>query len=259
MGHGDPACGNRDRAAWTCAARKPLARRASPVPWCLRGLQRRALGLRGRRRSRSRRADFGAEWWRLYAEPNLAPTALRVYAMLWGQPRAAAARLRSAARADAGGHQPLPARARERPRRARLDRQFADAAAGPAAAPLRLGAAWVEPCAPSPQAANDTDPDGHATAARNGRARLLRGDLPRDGTLVSVLAYAGAAAGRGAGAELGPPARAHAADRGGGQPRRARRNQDAPSPQRAPSRAAGPRPRGVADDRPTAARRHRSL
>jgi integrase len=28
-------------------------------------------------------AEFGAEWWRLYAEPNLAPTTLRVYAMLW--------------------------------------------------------------------------------------------------------------------------------------------------------------------------------
>jgi Phage integrase, N-terminal SAM-like domain len=28
-------------------------------------------------------AEFGEEWWRLYAEPNLAPTTLRVYGMLW--------------------------------------------------------------------------------------------------------------------------------------------------------------------------------
>src|SRR3954454_8563381 len=28
-------------------------------------------------------ADFGAEWWMLYAEPNLARKTLELYAMLW--------------------------------------------------------------------------------------------------------------------------------------------------------------------------------
>lgn len=28
-------------------------------------------------------ADFGQEWWKLYAEPNLAPATLQVYASLW--------------------------------------------------------------------------------------------------------------------------------------------------------------------------------
>lgn len=28
-------------------------------------------------------AEFGEEWWRLYAEPNLAATTLQVYAVLW--------------------------------------------------------------------------------------------------------------------------------------------------------------------------------
>jgi hypothetical protein len=45
-------------------------------------------------------AEFGAEWWRLYAEPNLAPTTLRVYAMLWDTHVLPQARLVPAARAD---------------------------------------------------------------------------------------------------------------------------------------------------------------
>ena len=42
-------------------------------------------------------AEFGEEWWRLYAEPNLAPTTLKVYAILWDThvlPRLGSLRLR---------------------------------------------------------------------------------------------------------------------------------------------------------------------
>jgi hypothetical protein len=54
-------------------------------------------------------SDFGEEWWRLYAEPNLDAPGVR-HAV--GRARAPAARRGAAARVDAGGHQPLPARAR---------------------------------------------------------------------------------------------------------------------------------------------------
>src|SRR5439155_1797123 len=42
-------------------------------------------------------AEFGEEWWRLYAEPNLAATTLQVYAVLWDAhvlPRLGSFRLR---------------------------------------------------------------------------------------------------------------------------------------------------------------------
>lgn len=42
-------------------------------------------------------AEFGEEWWRLYAEPNLAKTTLKVYASMWDVhilPRLGALRLR---------------------------------------------------------------------------------------------------------------------------------------------------------------------
>lgn len=42
-------------------------------------------------------ADFGEEWWRLYAEPNLAKTTLKVYASMWDVhilPRLGSLRLR---------------------------------------------------------------------------------------------------------------------------------------------------------------------
>ena len=46
-------------------------------------------------------SDFGEEWWRLHAEPNLARSTLKRLRLHLGRTRAAAARLDPVARADA--------------------------------------------------------------------------------------------------------------------------------------------------------------
>jgi excisionase family DNA binding protein len=80
-------------------------------------------------------ADFGEEWWRLYAEPNLARRSTRSS----GMRTSCCASASSAARVDAGPRQPLPTRPRGRRCWARIDPQVADAPAGRAAARVRVG------------------------------------------------------------------------------------------------------------------------
>ena len=139
-------------------------------------------------------AEFGEEWWRLYAEPNLAATTLQVYAVLWDAhvlPRLGSYQL---AGADAGGHQPLPVAARGRRCRPRLGREGDDAAARRAAAGVRVGPALIEPCPCGAQAELRSSARRRAVVpgtVETIRDWLLRRDLVRDAALVSVLAYAG--------------------------------------------------------------------
>ena len=70
------------------------------------------------RRRQGALAEFGEEWWRLYAEPNLARSTLKVYAVQWDAHVLPRLGSDAAARADAGRDQPLPAGARGRRRRA---------------------------------------------------------------------------------------------------------------------------------------------
>ena len=140
-------------------------------------------------------ADFGEEWWRLYAEPNLARSTLQVYARSVGRARPAAARLI-----------PLRELTPDVVNRFRLELE-ADGV-GPASirksltllqGVLQRACEWgrhpVEPgrvrCASRP-------PAGRAPSCRSRPRRveairdwLLRRRLVRDATLVSVLAYAG--------------------------------------------------------------------
>ena len=75
------------RVRWRQAGRnrsKVLGRRRDAEAFDAELRRRRRVGdLAALDAGKETLAEFGAEWWRLYAEPNLAPTTLRVYAMLW--------------------------------------------------------------------------------------------------------------------------------------------------------------------------------
>ena len=114
-------------------------------------------------------ADFGEEWWRLYAEPNLAKSTLQVYAVQWDAhvlPRL--------------GSVPLRELTPEVINRFRLEleadgvgpasiRKCADAAAGRASARVRVGPDRVEPGGSCAQAAGRPGACRPAAAARDSR------------------------------------------------------------------------------------------
>lgn len=139
-------------------------------------------------------AEFGEEWWKLYAEPNLAATTLKVYAILWDThvlPRLGALRLceitpsiitrfRLELEAEGVGrvsiHKAMTLLQGVLQRACEWDRL----ATNPARAvrkPTAARARAVEPLTPD--------------AVEAIRAWLLERELLRDATLVSVLAYAG--------------------------------------------------------------------
>ena len=101
---------------------------------------------------------------------------------------------RWAARDDAVGHHALPARARSRGCRSRIDPQDDDAVAGRAPTRLRVGPPGNQPGASSApagrRAARAVEPLA-PDAVEAMRAWLLERELLHDATLVSVLAYAG--------------------------------------------------------------------
>ena len=139
-------------------------------------------------------AEFGEEWWRLYAEPNLAPQTLRVYARLWDThalPRLGGLRLRELtpellqrfrAELEAAGTGPASIRKTLVLLHGVLQRavEWNRLAANPMRAvrkPPASSARLVEPLSPE-------------TVERM-RSVLLVAGLVRDATLISVLAYAG--------------------------------------------------------------------
>lgn len=207
-------------------------------------------------------AEFGEEWWKLYAEPNLAASTLKVYAILWDThvlPRLGSLRLREITpsivtrfrlelEAEGVGrvsiHKAMTLLQGVLQRACEWDRL----ASNPARAvrkPTAARARAVEPFTPD--------------AVEAIRFWLLERELIRDATLVSVLAYAGPAARRGARADVVRGARAHAARRVRGQRGRGRRDEDAPAPDRAPASAAESGPRRVAPRRGAATRRRTRL
>jgi integrase len=139
-------------------------------------------------------ADFGEEWWRLYAEPNLARSTLQVYAAQWDAyilPRLGSIRLRELTPDIVN--------------RFRLELE-ADSV-GPASirkaltllqGVLQRACEW-DRLPSNPVAAVRKPPVGRARAVvpltpdvvEAMRDWLLRRQLVRDATLVSVLAYAG--------------------------------------------------------------------
>jgi integrase len=139
-------------------------------------------------------AEFGEEWWRLYAEPNLAASTLKVYAILWDThvlPRLGSLRLREITplvitrfrielEAEGVGrvsiHKAMTLLQGVLRRACEWDRL----ASNPARAvrkPRAGRARAIEPFTPD--------------AVEAIRAWLLGRELIRDATLVSVLAYAG--------------------------------------------------------------------
>jgi integrase len=139
-------------------------------------------------------AEFGEEWWKLYAEPNLAASTLKVYAILWDThvlPRLGSLRLREITpsivtrfrlelEAEGVGrvsiHKSMTLLQGVLQRACEWDRL----ASNPARAvrkPMAARARAVEPLTPD--------------AVEAIRFWLLERELIRDATLVSVLAYAG--------------------------------------------------------------------
>jgi integrase len=139
-------------------------------------------------------AEFGEEWWRLYAEPNLAATTLQVYAVLWDAhvlPRLGSYRLRELTPAGINRFRlELEAEGVGRVSIAKamtllqgvLQRacEWDRLASNPARAVRKPSSARARAVAPlSPETVETI------------RDWLLRRELMRDATLVSVLAYAG--------------------------------------------------------------------
>ena len=124
-----------------------------------------------------------------------------------GRARPAAARVAALRELTPDVCRPLPARARGRRGRARVDPQDADAAPGRAPARVSSGTGSRR----TRSRAVRKPPAGRARAVRPlapetveaMRDWLLRRGCVRDATLVSVLAYAGPAAGRGARSDAG--------------------------------------------------------
>lgn len=141
-----------------------------------------------------RLADFGQEWWRLYAEPNLSRSTLRLYAMLWDThilPRLGGMKLRE-----------LTA---ETLQRYRLDLQAAGVGQGSIRKALVLlhgilqrAVEWNRIPA-NPMAAVKKPPAGSTRLVQPippetveaMRELLLSQGFMRHATLISVLAYAG--------------------------------------------------------------------
>jgi integrase len=139
-------------------------------------------------------ADFGQEWWQLYAEPNLSRATLRLYAMLWDThilPRLGDLKLRELTV--------------ETLQRYRLDLQAAGVGLGSIRKALVLlhgilqrAVEWNR-LAANPMLAVKKPPAGRARLVQplppesvEAMRRLLLGQgLLRDATLISVLAYAG--------------------------------------------------------------------
>jgi len=141
-----------------------------------------------------RLADFGEEWWRLYAEPNLSKSTLRLYAMLWDThilPRLGDLKLRELTV--------------EVLQRYRLDLQRDGVGQGSIRKALVLlhgilqrAVEWNR-LAANPMAAVKKPPAGRTRlvqplapeAVEEMRRLLLTQGFVRDATLISVLAYAG--------------------------------------------------------------------
>jgi integrase len=139
-------------------------------------------------------AEFGEDWWKLYAEPNLAASTLKVYAILWDThvlPRLGSLRLREITPSivtrfrlelEAAGvgrvsiHKSMTLLQGVLQRACEWDRL----ASNPARAVRK-------PTAARTRAVEPLTPD----AVEAIRAWLLDDGLLRDATLVSVLAYAG--------------------------------------------------------------------
>lgn len=139
-------------------------------------------------------AEFGQEWWRLYAEPNLSRSTLRLYAMLWDThilPRLGDLKLRE-----------LTA---ETLQQYRLDLQAAGVGQASVRKALVLlhgvlqrAVGWNR-LAANPMAAVKKPPAGRTRLVQSlppesveGMRRLLLSQgFVRDATLISVLAYAG--------------------------------------------------------------------
>ena len=139
-------------------------------------------------------AQFGEDWWRLYAEPNLAPRTLQVYATLWDAyilPRLGQIRLRDLTPTGIN--------------RFRLDLETAGVGPGSVAKTLTLlqgvlqrACEWERLTSnparavrkPSGARKRSVTPLAPETVEEM-RHWLLRRNLIRDATLVSVLAYAG--------------------------------------------------------------------
>ncbi len=139
-------------------------------------------------------AEFGEEWWRLHAEPNLACTTLELYAMLWDThilPRLGELRLRDLSREEvqrfrveleAAGTGPASLRKALTLLHGVLQRavEWGRIAQNPVAGirkPPARRRRSIEPLSPE--------------VVERIRHHLLARERPRDATLVSVLAYAG--------------------------------------------------------------------
>jgi len=151
-------------------------------------------------------AQFGEEWWRLYAEPNLSRSTLRVYAMLWDAhilPRLGELKLRELTV--------------EVLQRYRLDLHAAGVGQGSARKALVMlqgilqrAVEWNR-LAANPMVAVKKPPAGRTRlmqplapeAVEAMRRLLLSQSFIRDATLISVLAYAGLRPGKALGLRWG--------------------------------------------------------
>ena len=197
-----------------------------------------------------RLVEFGEEWWRLYAEPNLARNTLRIYAMLWDKhilPRLGDLKLRELTpevlqryrlELEAAG---VP-RATTRKALVLLQGILQRAVEWNRLAvnPMR---AVAKPRAGSTRLVQPLSPET-VEAMRN---HLIGTGHLRDATLISVLAYAGLRPGEALALTLGQHPGAHSPGRGGGRARRDRPDQDSPRSHGAAASSAGAGPRRVAD------------
>ena len=139
-------------------------------------------------------AELGEEWWKLYAEPNLAASTLKVYAILWDThvlPRLGSLRLREIT-------PPVVTRFRLELEAEGVGRVSIHKAMTLLQGVLQRACEWDrlasnparavrKPSAARARAVEPLTPD----AVEAVRAWLLDRELLRDATLVSVLAYAG--------------------------------------------------------------------
>ena len=181
---------HRPQAGPRSSTRSPTRR--LPGPPAARPPPRRTLRARPRPPPLTRSSSAGGTRW---AAHNLARPTLRVYAVVWNLPRPAARRPPRAARAHA--------RAVVDELRAALERD----GVGPAAIrklltmlqavfrqAVDVGRGALQPAARGPQAARAAARSpSRALRARRGRGAARRTARRRGATLVSLLAYAGAA------------------------------------------------------------------
>ncbi len=178
---------NRSKVLGPQARRRGLRRRAPP--------QARTGELAPLDAGKETLAEFGEEWWRLYAEPNLAASTLQVYAILWDThvlPRlgvAAAARAHAAIvtrfrlELEAEGVGPASIRKALTLLQGVLQRAVR---VGPPRRPTRSPrCASRRPAAPAPSSRSRPTPSRRSARGCSAPSSV------RDATLVSVLAYAG--------------------------------------------------------------------